>query len=205
LYDDGGNIGYDGVERRRRARLVALLVVVALVVGFGAGILASALGSDDGDDDAGTLIATAGQASDGSAVVATTVVGSVPTETTGAEPVPGDAANAAVTAIEATFRRAFGGDDESGLLAVVDDPTGLAELRDELRERYPEMLGGRVTYEITDIRLTSETDATFRFRPVIADYAEMPVQVGGARLVGTEWKITRDTACAMFRLGGAVC
>jgi hypothetical protein len=107
--------------------------------------------------------------------------------------------------VEAVFGRAFGGDDAQGNLDAVDDPEGLEELRERLRESYPEMLGGRVTYEITDVVFTSPSTAAFRFRPVIADYNEMPMQIGGAREVDGEWKITRATACAMFSLGGATC
>jgi hypothetical protein len=67
------------------------------------------------------------------------------------------------------------------------------------------MVGDRVTYEITDIVFTSPTAAAFYFRPVIDDYGELPRQIGGARIVDGEWKVTRATACAMFRLGGSSC
>jgi hypothetical protein len=114
---------------------------------------------------------------------------------------PADA-TAALGEVEAAFRHAFGPDPDDG---VIDDPTGLEELRVTLREKYPEMLGGRISYEISDIVFTSPTSAAFYFRPVITDYAQLPQQIGGARVVDGSWKITRDTACSMFRLGGVTC
>jgi hypothetical protein len=116
-----------------------------------------------------------------------------------------DDVEAARAEVEAVFRQAFGGDDVEATSAVVDDPTGLDELRETLRDRYPEMLGGRVGYEIGEIVFTSPTTAAYYFRPVIADYAELPRQIGGARLVDGTWMVTRDTVCSMFRLGGVSC
>jgi hypothetical protein len=112
---------------------------------------------------------------------------------------------AAEAAVVTVFGQAFGGDDAEANADAFDDPSGLAEMRDQLRERYPEMLGGRVTYEIDDVVFTSPTEASYYFRPVIEDYSELPRQIGSARLVDGEWKITRATACAMFQLGGAAC
>jgi hypothetical protein len=188
-YDDRDTTGSAGSRRAR----TAVAVAAALVVGFGAGFLARDVTADDGGDAVGLISTSADAVEPGTDPVIE------PTTTTL------DADGTARAEVEAAFRRAFGGEDETGLLEVVDDPTGLAELRTRLREQYPEMLGGRVTYEITDIVLVGSSEATFRFRPVIADYAEMPVQTGGATLIGAEWKITRATACAMFRLGGAAC
>jgi hypothetical protein len=111
----------------------------------------------------------------------------------------------AESAVVAVFGQAFGGDDAEANADAVDDPSGLADVRDELRERYPEMLGGRVTYEITDVVFTSPTEASYYFRPVIEDYSELPRQIGRARMIDGEWKITRATVCAMFQLGGAAC
>jgi hypothetical protein len=120
----------------------------------------------------------------------------------GEQPADPGAARDAVTAV---FQQAFGGDDADANARAVDDPSGLEDLRRDLRERYPDMLGGRVSYEITDIVFTSPTEAAFYFRPVITDYTEMPRQIGHARVVGGEWKVTRATVCAMFQLGGAAC
>jgi hypothetical protein len=120
----------------------------------------------------------------------------------GAQPEDRPAAEAAVVA---AFGRAFGGDDPDANLQAIDDPSGLADIREQLRQRYPEMLGGRVTYEITDVVFTSPAEASYYFRPVIEDYNELPQQIGRARVVDGEWKITRDTACAMFGLGGITC
>jgi hypothetical protein len=112
---------------------------------------------------------------------------------------------AAHAAVESVFRQVFGGDDDVADVSGVDDPAGLAELREELRERYPDMLGGRVSYEITEIVFTSPTSAAYYFRPVIQDYAELPLQIGGARFVDGSWLVTRDTVCTMFQLGGVSC
>jgi hypothetical protein len=113
-------------------------------------------------------------------------------------------AASARAAVAAAFRHVFSGEDVADISGV-DDPAGLDELRDELRERYPEMLGGRVSYEIVDIVFTSPTSAAYYFRPVIEDYAVLPQQIGGARIVDGSWLITRDTVCTMFRLGGVSC
>ena len=103
------------------------------------------------------------------------------------------------------FHTAFGAADDAAKDAAVDDPTGLRDLGDELQKRYPEMLGGRVTYEVTEIVFTGPEEAAFYFRPVITDYNELPRQIGHARVVDGEWKVTRATVCAMFQLGGVTC
>jgi hypothetical protein len=143
---------------------------------------------------------------DGIAVLA--VPSSTVEGTTASRPYPGDAVVEAVrdgVGMPVDISGAFGGDDAEANADAVDDPSGLADVRDELRERYPEMLGGRVTYEITDVVFTSPTEASYYFRPVIEDYSELPRQIGRARMIDGEWKITRATVCAMFQLGGAAC
>jgi hypothetical protein len=120
----------------------------------------------------------------------------------GEQPADVDAARAQV---ESAFQRAFGGAGDEATSDAVDDPEGIDERREELRDRYPEMLGGRVGYEISDIVFTSPTHAAYYFRPVISDYAELPRQIGEARVVDGSWKITRSTVCSMFRLGGVSC
>jgi hypothetical protein len=117
---------------------------------------------------------------------------------------PSDVA-AADAAVRAVFQQAFGAEDDAGKDAAIDDPAGLAEIREDLKARYPELLGDRITYEITEIVFTGPDTAAYYFRPVIADYSELPRQIGSARIVDGSWKVTRATACAMFSLGGAGC
>ena len=133
--------------------------------------------------------------------------GSGPAAATGTAPAPGpqpDDPAAADAAVRERFFAVLGQADGTSLEEGVDDATGLAARRDELRERYPEMIGA-VTYEMGDLVFTSATEATYHFRPVVPNSGAFMFQLGGARLVDGQWKLTRATVCAMFGLGGASC
>lgn len=99
----------------------------------------------------------------------------------------------------------FGPETPDALERRVDDPTGLVEARDKLRERYPDQSTGESEYEVGELVFTSPTEAVFQFRAIVPDYGTLPWRIGSARLVDGEWKLTRSSVCTLFALGGITC
>lgn len=112
---------------------------------------------------------------------------------------------AADAAVRQVVQDVFGPETPDALERSVDDPAGLAEGRERLKERYPEQSTGNSEYEVADLVFTSPTQAVFQFRAVIPNYATLPWLTGSARVVDGEWMLTRDTVCTLYRLGGVTC
>src|SRR5690606_34505662 len=81
---------------------------------------------------------------------------------------------AADAAVRQVVQDVFGPETPDALERSVDDPAGLAEGRERLKERYPEQSTGNSEYEVADLVFTSPTQAVFQFRAVIPNYATLP-------------------------------
>jgi hypothetical protein len=124
-------------------------------------------------------------------------------------PPPENEAEARQAVIDA-FTRVYTGDDPGGQsegFADVDDPTGIAEAVEVVRQSFPGALTGTNTVRVDDVRFLNPTTAAVRYTILLPDYSipEFPNRVGRAVLVDGSWKVTRDTICHDLALGGATC
>lgn len=131
-----------------------------------------------------------------------------PTELPAAGEQPADPA-AAETAVRSAWSSVMEDPDgdAAGLVAVVDDPTGLVEAREELRgsSMWETVEGARLP--IDAVVFVDPTTAYFRYSIFLGN-SEEPFYVGRfgeARFVDGAWKVTRASACSPLALAGVDC
>jgi hypothetical protein len=119
---------------------------------------------------------------------------------------PADPA-AARAEIEQLFGILFSDRTDEERMADIDDPTGMLEAYDELRNgSYGEQVrGSRTVFE--DLVFLSATRAAVRYHTEIPGYGPNGVgtQFGEVVLVDGRWKFTRESICQAVRLAGVSC
>lgn len=109
------------------------------------------------------------------------------------------------TQIETTFSGLYGAPQEGvDRLGVIDDPYGMAETMEQVRENGFGDEADSALVEIDELVFVSATDATFSYTLTTSgiDFGE---QLGRARLLDGIWKITRATLCQDLAKAGAAC
>jgi hypothetical protein len=102
-------------------------------------------------------------------------------------------ATADMMEIAAAFDRGFGG--ESGLIEGGDEN---ARLADAVRARHP---GVQATFVVERVRLVGEDEAEVRFVLLVSPMnLRIPLQ-GRARRIDGCWKVARETAAQVWRMG----
>ncbi|MEP4593364.1 MAG: hypothetical protein ABJ381_16385, partial [Ilumatobacter sp.] len=96
------------------------------------------------------------------------------------------------------------GDDDGGNEARIDDPTGVAEAREQVREGGFEEAAANAEAIVEELVFTSPTDAWFRYR-IETTTGIFPERFGIAVNVDGTWKITRATICQDLSLAGGNC
>lgn len=123
---------------------------------------------------------------------------------------------AAEASIRAAMERLYTGlEHDDVLLGLVDDPSGLDFLIDEVFARWPGGAFEEMTVEVLEVGFFSPVEASFVYRPVVdlvPEATEGDVepqqwwwQYGRARLIDGVWKITRSTICADIEKSGIRC
>jgi hypothetical protein len=112
--------------------------------------------------------------------------------------VPDDEAVQEISALFSTWStNAF---DASFLDCVVGGER-LASVQSELRARHASQLTPNL-FDVDRVRFVSASEAAVRFRMTLLPHQTFD---GRARRTPTGWKISRDTYCAVARLGGVAC
>lgn len=118
------------------------------------------------------------------------------------QPADPEAARAAVTDV---FARAYAGLDAEQRGEVIDDPSGLDTVLDELAAGPFVEQVERARAEVREIVFVSATRAAVRYDIVIEDSSTFGDRLGEAVLVDGAWKVTRATVCRDITLAGATC
>ncbi len=124
-------------------------------------------------------------------------------------PPPADEETARQAVID-VFTRVYTGDDPGGQsegFVDVDDPTGITEAVEMVRQSFPGAITGTNTVRVDEVRFLNPTTAAVRYTILLPDYSipEFPSRIGEAVLVDGTWKVTRDTICHDLELGGVTC
>lgn len=126
-------------------------------------------------------------------------------------PAPGPAQPADPAAAEATVRDVWNravtmdGPDVDPA-AVLDDATGVAEARRDLRESGMWEMAKGATTPIDGVVFADPTTAYFRYTLVLpASGGDYGRRFGEARLIDGTWKITRASVCDLLAVGGVSC
>jgi hypothetical protein len=195
--------------------IVAIVAIVAL----------SVVALRSGGSDGASVIATQGaDATTAEGSPATTVVsppGSAPTTTLsrsanflgGVTPVvpagvtPRNANGDAAVEIVTAAKGGIGGAEVTDPDVFIDQPEGLAEVRNALRAIYPQQIG-MVRFSLRTMTFTSESTATLHFDLGLAppiEHLSLHDMVGEAVFVEGQWKVTRDSACRVWAFGQGTC
>ena len=89
-------------------------------------------------------------------------------------------------------------------LTAVDDPSGLGPLLETLGARFGRAATDSMA-QIEDVVFTSATDAAFLYRINLDGSTVIGPVVGRATQVDGTWKVTRETVCDNFTVGGVRC
>ncbi len=96
------------------------------------------------------------------------------------------------------------GDDDGGNDARIDDTTGVAGARDQVREGSFEEAAANAEAIVEELVFTSPTEAWFRYR-IETTSGTFSERFGIAVNVESVWKITRATICQDLSLAGGDC
>jgi hypothetical protein len=86
-------------------------------------------------------------------------------------------------------------------LEHVEDGPRLAGVQAELRSRHGAQPSSNL-FDVDRVRFVSGTEAAVRFRMTLLPHQTFD---GRARRTAAGWKVSRDTYCAVARLGGVAC
>lgn len=86
----------------------------------------------------------------------------------------------------------------------IDDPTGVAEAREQVREGSFEEAAANADAIVEELVFTSPTEAWFRYR-IETTAGTFGDRFGIARRIDGTWKITRATICQDLSLAGGDC
>jgi hypothetical protein len=112
--------------------------------------------------------------------------------------VPDDGAVQAIVALFSTWStNAF----DASFLDLVEEGARLAGVQAELRSRHGDQPSPNL-FDVDRVRFVSGAEAAVRFRMTLLPHQTFD---GRARRTPAGWKISRDTYCAVARLGGVAC
>ena len=124
----------------------------------------------------------------------------LPLPAPGEQPTDADAARAAATvAVTTVFT---GNTDEPARLGFIDDPHGLADVRDALLSGGFASQVRNATVEVGDMVFTARDRAAVRLTIVAVARFDL---IGEARLIDGTWKVTRASYCDAATLAGVHC
>jgi hypothetical protein len=96
------------------------------------------------------------------------------------------------------------GDDDGDNQERIDDLTGVAEARDQIREGGFEEAAASAEAIVEELVFTSPTEAWFRYR-IETTTGIFSERYGIAVLIDGTWKITRNTICQDLSMAGGDC
>ena len=96
------------------------------------------------------------------------------------------------------------GEQVFDVLDAIDDPTGVAEAREQVAEGSFEEAAAAARATVEDLVFTSPTDAWFRYR-IETTTGTFGDRFGRATLIDGVWKIGRSTICQDLSLAGGDC
>jgi hypothetical protein len=122
-------------------------------------------------------------------------------------PPPRDKAKAPAQVIKAVEIASAGASTAEERLSRIDDSEGQEELRQEILVHFPQVPLDRITARVEEVRFLNRKAAAVRYTIVLPGYSipEIPNRIGRVILVDHTWKVTRETACSDFALGGVSC
>ncbi|MFT6291637.1 MAG: hypothetical protein ACJAR2_002242 [Ilumatobacter sp.] len=120
----------------------------------------------------------------------------------GEQPADSDAAETEVAELMAGIY----GDNEDifDSLDFIDDPTGVAEARDQVAEGGFEEAAANAEAIVEELVFTTPVDAWFRYR-IETTTGNFSERFGQAVVIDGIWKITRATICQDLQLAGGSC
>ncbi len=95
-------------------------------------------------------------------------------------------------------------DDDDGNDERFDDPTGIAEAREEVRQSGYEEAAANAVAVVEELVFSSPTEAWFRYR-IETTTGIFSERYGIAVNIDGTWKITRETICQDLALAGGNC
>lgn len=116
---------------------------------------------------------------------------------------PADPAFAEESIIDTMSRIYSGGDGEFNEDRI-DDPTGVAEAREQVREGGFESEAASAVAVVEELVFTSPSEAWFRYR-IETDGIDLFERYGTAVAIDGVWKITRNTICQDLSMAGGDC
>ncbi len=119
----------------------------------------------------------------------------------GVQPVDADAHEQTIVELMAAI---YSESDSEVNAERIDDPTGVAEARDQVREGGFEEAAANAEAIVEELVFTSPTEAWFRYR-IETTSGTFGQRFGIARSIDGTWKITRDTICQDLSLAGGDC
>ena len=123
----------------------------------------------------------------------------------GEQPADPAAAEATITDLMATIYGDAAGDGDADNADRIDDPTGVAEAREQVRSGGFEDAAASAEAVVEELVFTSPTEAWFRYRIDTDTNGSFLDRFGVAIDVDGTWKITRDTICQDLSLAGGDC
>ena len=88
--------------------------------------------------------------------------------------------------------------------ARIDDPSGVAEAREQVRNGGFEEAAANASAIVEELVFTSPEEAWFRYR-IETTSGTFGQRFGIARNIEGTWKITRDTICQDLSMAGGDC
>ena len=119
---------------------------------------------------------------------------------------PDDAEDAEARIVDVMSRLYGDGDGEEVVdaLEVIDDPTGVAEARQEVAAGGFAEAAAAARAIVEELVFTTPTDAWFRYR-IETTTGTFGDRFGQATLIAGVWKVSRDTICQDLSLAGGDC
>jgi hypothetical protein len=122
-------------------------------------------------------------------------------------PEPGDQPTnpaAAQQTITDTMATIYGSPDSETNGELIDDPTGIAEARQQVRDGDYEEAAANAEAIVEELVFTTPTEAWFRYR-IETTTGTFDRRYGIAVEIDGVWKITRNTICQDLQLAGGDC
>jgi hypothetical protein len=117
---------------------------------------------------------------------------------------PADAESAR-SAVTAAYQYVFThGNDRAQNGNYVEDADNLKQFGDQARANFPQA-SDTITVAVGEIRFLSANEAALYFELKYDGGALFGQQIGYAKLIDGQWKISRDTMCMVFGWAGAQC
>lgn len=116
---------------------------------------------------------------------------------------PADPA-AAEQEIRTTMTALYGGDSDEDDDELVDDPTGVADAREQVAETGFEAEAASAVAVVEELVFTAPDEAWFRYRIETSGF-DLTDRYGTAVVVDGTWRITRGTVCQDLAVAGGDC